>query len=68
LNAIEEAEGYQALIARFGHTQDNISKLVGKSRSHVSNLLRLLDFQKQCANAAARRYQHGPCSGCGDGV
>jgi len=44
LNAIEEAEGYQALIARFGHTQDNISKLVGKSRSHVSNLLRLLDL------------------------
>jgi ParB family chromosome partitioning protein len=44
LNAIEEAEGYQALIARFGHTQDNVSKLVGKSRSHVANLLRLLDL------------------------
>ena len=42
LNAIEEAEGYQALIARFGHTQDNVAKLVGKSRSHVANLLRLL--------------------------
>ena len=44
LNAIEEAEGYQALIARFGHTQDNVAKLVGKSRSHVANLLRLLDL------------------------
>jgi ParB family chromosome partitioning protein len=44
LNAIEEAEGYQALIARFGHTQDNVAKLVGKSRSHVTNLLRLLDL------------------------
>ncbi len=44
LNAIEEAEGYQALIARFGHTQDNVGKLVGKSRSHVANLLRLLDL------------------------
>ncbi|HJS39980.1 MAG TPA: ParB/RepB/Spo0J family partition protein [Sphingomicrobium sp.] len=44
LNAIEEAEGYQALITRFGHTQDNVAKLVGKSRSHVSNLLRLLDL------------------------
>ena len=42
LNAIEEAEGYQTLIGKFGHTQDNVAKLVGKSRSHVANLLRLL--------------------------
>ncbi len=42
LNAIEEAEGYHALIARFGHGQDEVAKLVGKSRSHVANLLRLL--------------------------
>jgi ParB family transcriptional regulator, chromosome partitioning protein len=44
LNAIEEAEGYRALITRFGHGQDNVAKLVGKSRSHVTNLLRLLDL------------------------
>ena len=44
LNAIEEADGYQALISRFGHTQDNVAKLVGKSRSHVTNLLRLLNL------------------------
>ncbi len=44
LNAIEEAEGYLALIARFGHSQENVGKLVGKSRSHVANLLRLLDL------------------------
>ncbi len=44
LNAIEEAEGYSALVVRFGHSQDNVAKLVGKSRSHVSNLLRLLDL------------------------
>ena len=44
LNAIEEAEGYQALVGRFGHTQDHVAKLVGKSRSHISNLLRLLDL------------------------
>ena len=42
LNAIEEAEGYQALIDRYGHGQDAVGKLVGKSRSHVANLLRLL--------------------------
>lgn len=44
LNAIEEAEGYKALISRFGHGQDDVAKLVGKSRSHVANLLRLLDL------------------------
>ncbi len=44
LNAIEEAEGYQALIARFGHGQDEVARLVGKSRSHVANLLRLLSL------------------------
>ena len=47
LNAIEEAEGYQALIGRFGHTQDNVAKLVGKSRSHVTNLLRLLGLPEE---------------------
>jgi ParB family chromosome partitioning protein len=44
LSAIEEAEGYRQLIERFGHTQDAVGKLVGKSRSHVTNLLRLLDL------------------------
>jgi ParB family chromosome partitioning protein len=42
LNAIEEAEGYRQLIGRFGHGQDAVAKIVGKSRSHVANLLRLL--------------------------
>ncbi|MES2903625.1 MAG: ParB/RepB/Spo0J family partition protein [Pseudomonadota bacterium] len=44
LNAIEEAEGFRALIATHGHGQDAVAKLVGKSRSHVTNLLRLLDL------------------------
>jgi ParB family chromosome partitioning protein len=44
LNAIEEAEGYRQLIQRHGHTQDGVAKLVHKSRSHVANLLRLLDL------------------------
>ena len=42
LNAIEEAFGYQALIERFGRTQDAVAQTVGKSRSHVANALRLL--------------------------
>ena len=44
LNAIEEAEGYKKLILNFAHSQDEVGKLVGKSRSHVANLLRLLDL------------------------
>jgi ParB family transcriptional regulator, chromosome partitioning protein len=44
LNAIEEAEGYRQLIQRHGHTQDDIGRIVHKSRSHVANLLRLLDL------------------------
>ena len=44
LSAIEEAEGYRQLIVRYGHTQDVVAKLVGKSRSHVANLLRLLEL------------------------
>ncbi|WP_066798179.1 ParB/RepB/Spo0J family partition protein [Sphingomonas soli] len=44
LNAIEEAEAYQRLIGEFGHTQEALGKLVHKSRSHISNLMRLLDL------------------------
>ncbi|MGK6318772.1 ParB/RepB/Spo0J family partition protein [Sphingomonas sp. DT-204] len=44
LNAIEEAEAYRKLIDQFGHTQEALAKLVHKSRSHISNLLRLLDL------------------------
>jgi ParB family transcriptional regulator, chromosome partitioning protein len=44
LNAIEEAEAYARLIGEFGHTQEALAKLVHKSRSHVANLLRLLDL------------------------
>ena len=44
LNAIEEAQAYQRLVDDFGHTQDEVGKLVHKSRSHVANLLRLLDL------------------------
>jgi ParB family chromosome partitioning protein len=46
LNAIEEAMGYQALIDEFNHTQDNLAKIVGKSRTHVTNTLRLLKLSE----------------------
>ena len=41
LNPLEEAHGYASLISRFGYTQDKVSTVVGKSRSHVANMLRL---------------------------
>ena len=44
LNAVEEAEGYRQLVNRYGHTQEAVAKIVHKSRSHVANLLRLLDL------------------------
>lgn len=50
LNPIEEAAGYRQLMDRFGHTQERLAEALGKSRSHIANLLRLLglpsDVQK----------------------
>jgi ParB family chromosome partitioning protein len=42
LSALEEAEGYRRLTEEFGHTQEDLARRVGKSRSHVANLMRLL--------------------------
>lgn len=42
LNPVEEAEGYRQLMERFGHTQEKLSEALGKSRSHIANLMRLL--------------------------
>ena len=42
LSPIEEARGYQRLLKDFGHTQENVGEIVGKSRTHVANMLRLL--------------------------
>ena len=53
LNSIEEAEAYQRLIDEFGHTQEALGKLVHKSRSHVANLLRLLDLPDRVRNYVA---------------
>ena len=41
LNPLEEAEGYRSLIRDFSHSQDDVARMVGKSRSHVANTLRL---------------------------
>ena len=47
LNAIEEAESYRNLIENFDYDQEMVSKFIGKSRSHVSNSLRLLSLPEK---------------------
>ncbi|HKM23711.1 MAG TPA: ParB/RepB/Spo0J family partition protein [Erysipelothrix sp.] len=53
LNVIEEANGYKLLIDRLNLTQDSLSKRVSKSRSHIANLLRLLNLPKKVQNMVA---------------
>ncbi len=47
LNAIEEAQAYQRLIADYGHSQEELGRIVHKSRSHVANLMRLLTLPRR---------------------
>jgi ParB family chromosome partitioning protein len=44
LNALEEAKGYDQLVQEFGYTQQDLAKVIGKSRSHVANTLRLINL------------------------
>jgi ParB family chromosome partitioning protein len=53
LNAIEEAVAYRRLQQEFGYTQDQLSDAVGKSRSHVANLMRLLDLPQSVQDMVA---------------
>jgi len=46
LNPLEEAAGYVALMDEFGHSQDEVAKIVGKSRPHVANTIRLLKLSE----------------------
>ena len=46
LNVVEEAKGYKRLNEEFGYDQDKIAKMMSKSRSHISNTLRLLNLPK----------------------
>lgn len=47
LSVIEEAEGYRQLIDRFGYMQEQLSEIIGKSRSHIANLMRLLGLPEE---------------------
>ena len=50
LNPIEEARGYQQLMEKFGRTQEQVSSALGKSRSYIANLLRLLNLPEEVIN------------------
>ena len=47
LNPIDEAAGYRQLMDRFGHTQEQLASALGKSRSHIANLMRLLGLPEE---------------------
>jgi ParB family chromosome partitioning protein len=50
LNPLEEAQGYKRLIDEFNYDQEKVSKFIGKSRSHVTNCLRLLTLPQEVIN------------------
>lgn len=50
LNPIEEASGYSQLIEQFGYTQMQLAESIGKSRSHIANMLRLLNLPRSVQN------------------
>lgn len=50
LNALEEAQGYRRLMDDFGHTQEKLAAVLGKSRSHVANMVRLLNLPENVQN------------------
>ena len=61
LNAVEEALGYRQLMEKFGHTQERMSAALGKSRSHIANILRLLSLPEdvqQLVRDGALTYGH----------
>ena len=55
LNPLEEAQGYKRLIDEFGYDQDKVSKFIGKSRSHITNSLRLLTLPAEVINLIERQ-------------
>jgi ParB family chromosome partitioning protein len=47
LNPVEEASGYSQLMTKFGHTQEKLAEVLGKSRSHIANAVRLLNLPEE---------------------
>ncbi len=62
LNAMEEAQGYHALADEFKRSQEEIAKIVGKSRSHVANMMRADQTARRGAGAASPRATSPPAT------
>ena len=56
LNPLEEAQGYKRLIDEFSYDQEKVSKFIGKSRSHITNTLRLLTLPKEIINLIENQH------------
>ena len=54
LNPLEEAQGYEQLIEQFSYTQQDLAQVIGKSRSHVANTLRLLKLPQDVRDMVSR--------------
>jgi ParB family chromosome partitioning protein len=54
LNPLEEAQGYEQLIEQFAYTQQDLAQVIGKSRSHVANTLRLLKLPRDVRDMVSR--------------
>ena len=59
---MEEAEGYQRLIDEFAYTQAELAETIGKSRSHIANLLRLTGAPLVIKQALIEGAIYGPCA------
>ena len=55
LNPVEEARGYKVLLSEHNYKQEELSKIIGKSRSHVANMLRLLDLSKSILDSLEQK-------------
>ena len=54
LNPLEEAQGYEQLIGQFSYTQQDLAQVIGKSRSHVADTLRLLKLPREVRDLVTR--------------
>ncbi len=54
LDPVEEAQGYQRLMEEFGHTQEKLAEAMGKSRSHIANMVRILNLPNSVLNSVRK--------------
>ena len=65
LNPLEEAQGYQRLINEFDYDQEKVSKFIGKSRSYITNSLRILNLPKDVLDLIEKKLKCWTCKNIG---